>query len=150
MDPLDCLLVADDLTGACDAAVQFAARGIATSVLVSGAPDDARVLAISSESRDLPAGAIARAVESAIAVCPPAERVFKKIDSTLRGNPGAEIDAACAALGCDAAVICPAFPALHRVVERGRLRVTHSPDFEAIDVAARIGCGCVHGDAGAV
>ncbi len=40
--------------------------------------------------------------------------VGHKIDSTLRGNLGAELDAALAALGRDHALICPAFPAQGR------------------------------------
>src|SRR5450759_4141790 len=54
---LVCLLVADDLTGACDAAVHFAARGLrpATVLVARGVgAAGARVLAVSTESRDLP------------------------------------------------------------------------------------------------
>jgi uncharacterized protein YgbK (DUF1537 family) len=67
-----------------------------------------------------------------------AARIFKKIDSTLRGNTGLEIAAALEVFHCDAAVVCPAFPKLHRVVEGGFLKVTTAPEFEPIDVAARL------------
>jgi uncharacterized protein YgbK (DUF1537 family) len=144
---LDCLLVADDLTGACDAAVHFAA----TVLVAPGAQaPGARVLALTTESRDLPPPAIRRALFSAAAEFPVdwAALVFKKIDSTLRGNTGLEITAALEAFHCDAAVVCPAFPKTHRVVEGGFLRVTSEPDFVSIDVAARLqlqsGHACAH------
>ena len=52
-----------------------------------------------------------------------------KIDSALRGNTGLEIAAALESFHCDAAIVCPAFPNMHRVVEAGFLRVTDAPEF---------------------
>ena len=75
--------------------------------------------------------------------------VFKKIDSTLRGNAGLEIAAALEAFPCDAAIVCPAFPKLHRVVESGFLRVTSAPGFAPIDVAGHLQLQ-VHTQAGGV
>jgi uncharacterized protein YgbK (DUF1537 family) len=150
---LDCLLVADDLTGACDAAVHFAVHGIrpaavlfARGTKVAGA----RVLAVSTESRDLPPAEIRPALADVAGEFPgdAAARVFKKIDSTLRGNTGLEIAAALESFDCDAAVVCPAFPRMHRLVENGFLRVTGAPEFAPIDVAARLqlqaGLACSH------
>src|ERR1035441_7054447 len=91
--PIDCLLVADDLTGACDAAVHFAIRGLRPAIVplargtnVAGA----RILAVSTGSRDLTPAEIRRALAAVAGQFPPhsAARVFKKIDSTLRGNIG--------------------------------------------------------------
>ncbi len=150
---LDCLLVADDLTGACDAAVHFAMRGIHPAVVLVARGTSragARMLAISTESRDLPPGDIRQALFAAAAEFPVdcAARVFKKIDSTLRGNTGVEIAAALEAFHCDAAVVCPAFPKLHRVVESGYLRVRNAPEFTPVDVAGRLqlqaGLACSH------
>ena len=158
MPPLEkesivCLLVADDLTGACDAAVHFAARGLrpATVLVARGTgAAGARVLAVSTESRDLPPAEIRRALAAASTEFPfdSAARVFKKIDSTLRGNIGLEIAAALNSFHCDAAVVCPAFPKMHRVVEGGFLRVTSARDFAPIDVARLLqqqsGHACAH------
>ena len=153
MNELDCLLVADDLTGACDAAVHFAIRGIRPAAVLlarGGDTDGARVLAVSTESRDLPPAEIRRALAAVSAEFPVnvAARVFKKIDSTMRGNTGLEIAAALESFDCDAAVVCPAFPKMHRVVEDGFLRVTSAPEFAPIDVAARLqlqsGMACMH------
>ena len=84
----------------------------------------ARVLAVTTESRDLPPAEIRRALAAVAAEFPvdSAARVFKKIDSTLRGNTGLEIAAALESFHCDAAVVCPAFPEMHRVVEDGFLQ----------------------------
>lgn len=150
---LDCLLVADDLTGACDAAVHFAIRGLRpAAVLVArgGHAGGARVLAVSTESRDLAPAEIRRALAAAATEFPigGAARVFQKIDSTLRGNTGLEIAAALDAFHCDAAIVCPAFPKMHRVVECGFLRVTNVPEFAPVDVAGRLqlqsGQACAH------
>ncbi len=150
---LDCLLVADDLTGACDAAVHFAIRGIRPAVVLVArgtSANGARMVAISTESRDLAPDEIRHALFAVAAEFPgdSATRVFKKIDSTLRGNTGVEIVAALEAFHCDAAVVCPAFPKLHRVVEGGHLRVRSAPEFTPIDVGGRLrlqaGLPCSH------
>jgi uncharacterized protein YgbK (DUF1537 family) len=111
---LDCILIADDLTGACDSAVHFAIRGLPAEVLHvrDAQATGARVLAISTGSRDCEAPEIQAAMALAAAQFPVASGVlvFKKIDSTLRGNPGIELAAALDALRCDAAVVCAAFP----------------------------------------
>jgi D-threonate/D-erythronate kinase len=139
---LECLLIADDLTGACDAAVHFAECGLSTAVLpsIGGPVPDARVLAVSTDSRDLAPAEQAGRIESVAAAFPPpaARIVFKKIDSTLRGNPGMEIRAALDAFACEAAVITPALPVMGRVVEGGRLRVNSYPGFVAVEVPALI------------
>ncbi|MGA2268005.1 MAG: four-carbon acid sugar kinase family protein [Bryobacteraceae bacterium] len=155
---LECLLIADDLTGACDAAVHFARRGRRTVVCLDPGWESlgASVLAISAESRDLSAAELRRVMDELAQLLPVAQAriLFKKIDSTLRGNVGAEIAAAATAFGCEAAVITPAFPAVGRTVESGYLRVAGPPEFEPIEVAARLrGQGleaCLHTRPGAV
>jgi len=138
----DCFLIADDLTGACDAAVHFAMRGRRTLVPVApGAePADAAVIAISTESRNLEPVAARDAISAAaarLAIGSPSI-LFKKIDSTLRGQTGVEIAAALSAFGCDAALVCPAFPRMNRIVEAGYLRVAGDADSAPIEVAAHL------------
>ena len=136
---LQCLVIADDLTGACDAAVPFASRDRRVCVSLSleetvGADD---VLAVSTESRDAPVGSFGKSLEQLLPLRP--RILFKKIDSTLRGNVGSEVAAAMAAFDCKTAVVTPAFPATGRVVERGYLR-TAEGDFVPRELAA-----CFHG-----
>jgi uncharacterized protein YgbK (DUF1537 family) len=134
---IECLLIADDLTGACDAAVHFARRGYRTHVRLDSHGEEASVLAISAETRHLSAAEVRRVMDELARRLPVARAriLFKKIDSTLRGNVGAEIAAALTAFDCEAAVITPAFPVMGRTVEEGYLRVG---DAEAIDLATRL------------
>ena len=71
---MDCrLLVADDLTGACDAAVHFAMHGLRPADLQVARATQysrARVLAVTTESRDLPPAEIRRAVPESPRISP--------------------------------------------------------------------------------
>lgn len=53
--------------------------------------------------------------------------LFKKIDSTLRGNLGAEIEAAMHAAGKTLAIVAAAIPAAGRTTEQGECRVNQVP-----------------------
>jgi D-threonate/D-erythronate kinase len=152
---VECVLIADDLTGACDAAAPFAAAGLRTLVPLDGVARDGDVLAFSTESRDVePDEARRRLCDVAAVVRRMAPRiVFKKIDSTLRGNSGHEIVTALDAFDCAAAVVTPAFPAMGRIVEGGELRVTQDSAFAPIDVReylAAHGAACAHATVGAI
>ena len=157
-ESLDCLLIADDLTGACDAAVHFAIEGLRASVCLSscGSADGVQVLAITTESRELES-TVARSLVTRTASALPhqsAAILFKKIDSTLRGNLHSEIAACLETFGCHAAVVCPAFPALDRVVEKGRLHVGRDTDFDPLEIIPRLRAPtlepCLHVPRGAV
>lgn len=147
-------LVADDLTGALDAAAPFAGRGLRVKVHRSpdtlpapdggtdgpSAPGSARsgaplreptgaVLAVSTSSRHL-APAAARAVVKVAArrlLAWTPRLGFKKIDSTLRGPVPDEVAAAMAAFGRRSALVCPAFPAAGRIVRDGEVFVYGEP-----------------------
>lgn len=122
------LIVSDDLTGACDAAVAFAARGLATRVVLDGPGEpetETMVTAISTGSRDLSAdAAVERLHEVAqrykrTSFC----RIFKKIDSVFRGNTTEEICAAVRIFAPELCIIAPAYPALGRTSVDGVLHV---------------------------
>jgi uncharacterized protein YgbK (DUF1537 family) len=136
--PKTCLLIADDLTGACDAGVYFSMAGYRTLAVLDPQDDSPEfdVLAVSTESRHLSVEALPALMRDLAAQVPVAGAIlFKKIDSTLRGNAGAEIAAAMGAFGCDLALVTPAFPGMGRVVEGGCLRIRGRPEFAAIDLA---------------
>lgn len=130
-------IVADDLTGAGDTAVQFVRAGWSTRLSVEGAKEalaagapDAEVLAVTTQSRAMSDADAARVVQDNVARlrAAGAQRLYKKVDSTLRGAFKAEIEAARVAWREDAiAVICPAFPATGRTVEAGVLTVNGKP-----------------------
>jgi uncharacterized protein YgbK (DUF1537 family) len=134
-----CLLIADDLTGACDAAIQFRLRGARTMVATSSVditPGSALcdVLALNTESRGLAEIEIRRRIASLSHWKAPV--IFKKIDSLMRGNPAAEIAAAREAFGFDEAIVTPTLPALGRRVVDGRLLVDAFPGWEPLDVSS--------------
>lgn len=114
-------LIADDLTGANDSGVQFVRHGFGASVFFAGQPlrQGADVLVVDTDTRGRPAR---EAYEATFGV---AERlvpiqpvlVYKKVDSTLRGNLAAEIDAVMDGFGFGVALIAPAFPRTGRITE---------------------------------
>lgn len=127
-------IVADDLTGSGDTAVQFVRAGWPTQLSVGRAaqamadPDvmSAEVIAVTTHSRALPAEQAATVVYEDVAALRAAgvRRMYKKVDSTLRGPFLAEIDAARRSWREDAiAVVCPAFPATGRTLKDGILYV---------------------------
>ncbi len=59
-------------------------------------------------------------------------RVYKKIDSTLRGNPWVELGAVMRELDVDRALVRPAFPEQGRTVSQGVLKVRGVPLVETV------------------
>ncbi len=131
-------IVADDLTGSGDTAVQFVRAGWSTHLSIGGADEalagpataGVEVLAVTTNSRALAPEAAAAVVRDNVRRLRTAgvTRLYKKVDSTLRGAFKAEVDAAREAWGPDTvAVICPAFPATGRTVQAGVLYVNGKP-----------------------
>ncbi|MBT9136950.1 MAG: hypothetical protein DDT34_02036 [Firmicutes bacterium] len=126
-------IIADDLTGAGDTGAQFALAGLATRALFGdwGMKDleGADAVVFNTDSRPLHAAKAKFAVASAATALVNAgvEIFFKKIDSTLRGPIGAEIDAVLGSTGLGTALVCPAFPANGRTVVGGYLLVEGQP-----------------------
>lgn len=114
---MDLLVLADDLTGANDAGAAFAGRGFPTVVRRgagrSGWPTTVGVGVVDVDSRYTPSEAAYERVEEAVGRAPEAP-VFAKVDSTLRGNLVATVDAAMDATGAALAVVAPAYPAMGR------------------------------------
>jgi uncharacterized protein YgbK (DUF1537 family) len=108
-------IVADDLTGACDTGALFAGRGPVSVTVWPRRAVDAAVRVVDTESRGAPALDAADRV-SAVAARGRTGSWFKKIDSTLRGPIGPEVDALMRAAAATTAIVCPAFPAQRRVV----------------------------------
>lgn len=129
------LILADDLTGAADCAIAFAKQGMDSVVAWgSGAKGGATVLSVDSDSRRFSAAAASQRQLEALALhWRPEMRLYKKIDSTLRGQPAAELAAqlrtmATATKGrAPLAVVAPAFPAAGRVTVDGKVLVNSQP-----------------------
>ncbi|MCI8329693.1 MAG: four-carbon acid sugar kinase family protein [Oscillibacter sp.] len=121
------LMIADDFTGALDTGVQFAVRGARTCVVTDPAYDfsqtkaETEVLVLDVETRHLTPEAayqrVFRAVRDALGAgftC-----IYKKTDSALRGNVGAELTAVLDAAGADRLAFLPALPKMNRVTRGG-------------------------------
>jgi len=121
------LVIADDLTGATDTGVQFAKQGIATFVTFDMDVDiktlsaDLQVLVIDTESRHLAPDKATGRVKKVINLARKqgVSFFYKKTDSTLRGNVGAELDAALEASGSKKLAFIPAFPKAGRYTIKG-------------------------------
>ena len=118
-------IVADDLTGANDTALQFFIKGSNTEIIfdtdenIQNHPN-VGTFALTTESRNIDAKEAAQKVwegakklKDNLSV----EYFYKKIDSTLRGNIAVETLAMLDAIGYDAAVIAPAF------IREGRITI---------------------------
>lgn len=113
------LVVADDLTGANDTGHEFAARGYETRVAVDPeAASAGDVLVVDTDSRYDASDDAAATVRAAIETTS-TDVVYKKVDSTLRGNVAAEVGAALDATGATFALVAPAYPANGRITACG-------------------------------
>ena len=123
-------IIADDLTGACDAALAYAKRGLRTRVWLDGIciagaafDRDFDVLAIDLDSRERsPQCAAERttALLERLAPKTPSE-IVKKIDSTLRGNVVSETCAILTVRQDAVAIVAPSLPAQGRTIRDGYL-----------------------------
>ena len=146
------IIIADDLTGAADTGAVFAqaglapyqpaphqkrgskervGTGLATLIALSRAaePPECDVLAVSTASRELPRDEAVERVREACTrwAAQGAAWIYKKMDSTLRGHPAAELAAVMDVLGIERALVAPAFPAQGRTTVGGRQLVNGAP-----------------------
>jgi len=125
------LIIADDLSGAADCAIGFASAGYRTVVALEASAQAldahaADVIAADTDTRRLTAAEAARRTAAAWqALRVPGRRLYKKIDSTLRGNWAAEVAALQSLAGL--AIVAPAFPATGRTLRGGRVLVHGKP-----------------------
>lgn len=120
-------IIADDLTGANDTALQFNLSGANTQILFdyAQAPEgmlNTQVWAISTETRNADKDEAVPVVRGAVKILDEklnAEYYYKKIDSTIRGNIGTEAMTVLNELDWDACVVVPAFPAEGRTTVGG-------------------------------
>jgi D-threonate/D-erythronate kinase len=129
------LIVADDLTGAADSAVQFRQAGFSAVVLTEQASHRsawprAQVVSLSLNTRDASPTAVRHIWERqapTIRALAQDALVYQKIDSTLRGHPALEVRLLLDCLGASSAIVVPAFPKLGRHTVDGVHRVNGLP-----------------------
>ena len=119
------VIIADDLTGAADSAVQFCPYFDDTMlvsyqkwdrILEPTLPASTQATAIYTNSRALGVDQARKRLVSLAQGLGEIEalRIYKKIDSCMRGNVGSEADALLDQLGYEASFITPAFPEMGR------------------------------------
>jgi uncharacterized protein YgbK (DUF1537 family) len=137
--PLRLAIIADDLTGALDASAGFAGRGLRVEValrpeaVADAVASGAEVVTVSTCSREITPQAAKAAVAAAVAQLPAGVRLFKKVDSRLKGHIPAELSA----LAFTRALAAPAIPDFGRVVKGGA--VTGFGVGAPISVAGQLG-----------
>lgn len=119
------IIIADDLTGANDTALQFFKKGCSAKIVIDYNYDysnmkNVDVWSISTESRNIDKETafnnivkISEKLKEHLEI----EHYYKKIDSTLRGNVGLEIFAMLETLQKDVAIVAPAY------IEEGRTTI---------------------------
>lgn len=134
------LIIADDFTGALDTGVQFASYGALTCVVTNPDCDyleaggHCQVLVVDVESRHLTADAAHGAVFRAVCKALDAgfTYIYKKTDSALRGNVGAELAAVLDASGSDSMAVLPSFPQMGRITRNGIQYIDGVPVAESV------------------
>lgn len=133
------LIVSDDFTGALDTGVQLASCGVSTRVVTDPAFPFERetgpeVLVIDAETRHLPAARAAEMVGAIVrrAVEQKIPHIYKKTDSALRGNIGAELGAVLANSGEEALPFLPAYPQMNRCTRNGVHYIEDKPVAESV------------------
>ena len=143
------LIIADDLSGAADCGMACAGSGLHTVVMLGNSlkAAEADVLSVDADTRGLDAK---RAVwETAMLMrrymSSREQIVFKKLDSTLRGNVGAELAAVLTTQRSIlpqhehvVAVLAPAFPAHGRTTREGKQLLNGKP-LEEMEIWRREG-----------
>ena len=148
------VVIADDLTGAVECAASSAALGCSAVVLLHSAENresqtdwpDADIVSIDANTRCLPAEEASRLLARLVHLCDARYSastryvLFKKIDSTLRGNVADELAALLHARRSTKSanmklcvLMAPAFPAQGRTTIGGRLFV-HGVPLEETDI----------------
>lgn len=127
--------IADDLTGALEIGAKFAAQGLHSIVTTNAGREnnfDAPVVVIDTETRHAPPIEAAMVVRRAakLARQHDTQLVYKKTDSTLRGNIAAELEALQDVFSEQQLLYAPAYPELGRTVKDGMLFVDGMPVHE--------------------
>jgi uncharacterized protein YgbK (DUF1537 family) len=128
-------VIADDVTGASDTGIQFLKHGFKTIVLYDVTQirqhsiKDATVIVANTKSRGSPPNVAYRKVREAVKKFKVAKvgLIYKKMDSTLRGNIGVELDAIMNESGINLSIVAPAYPRYGRITVDGMHLINQIP-----------------------
>lgn len=128
-------VIADDLTGANDTGVQFAKKGYTTMVSILDKrstiiiPNNLDVFVIDTETRELESKIVRKILRNILKKIKVNKKdiVYKKVDSTLRGNIGVEIEEIIMIFNRDICIFSPSYPSYQRITVGGYLIVDQKP-----------------------
>ena len=126
-------IIADDLTGAAEIGAVGVRHGLRAEVIaMRQSAGDADLVCIDTDSRSSTATEAAqRTLDAAnLLIEAGATWIYKKVDSVLRGQVSAELEALMKSLGLKRALLVPANPSLGRVIRDGRYFVGKKPIHE--------------------
>jgi len=120
-------VIADDLTGALDTGVQFTQWGYTAQLTNTPEHSTAEVTIINTDTRNKTPEIAYHITYNVAEKLTQYDIIYKKIDSTLRGNPGPELQAIFDATGETKAILTPTYPPTHRRVKDGHLYIADKP-----------------------
>jgi len=120
-------VIADDLTGALDTGVQFRQWGYTVQLTDTPENSAAEVTIVNTDTRNKTPQQAYHATYSAAVKLRDRTIIYKKTDSTLRGNPGPELQAVLDATGETRAILSPTYPPTQRRVIDGHLYIAEKP-----------------------
>lgn len=160
------VVLADDMTGAADTAVAFVNAGLSAAVMMgtaAGLTLAVDVVALDLETRDADASTSSRVASLAArsVVVGSAVHLYKKVDSTLRGHIGLEVQETASTLADTTSktilsLVAVAFPDLGRRVRNGRVligqadhaaRVTRGGSTSALSVSSTLAASSLRTEA---
>ena len=135
------LILADDLTGALDTGVKFAEKGIETMVQLSPLSAETAdsnesndknitVRVINTNTRHTTPEEARRIIKNAAAAFGAYTFFYKKTDSCLRGNTGAELEALIETTKSSCLPFVPSYPKLKRITKNGTQYLEGKPIHE--------------------
>jgi uncharacterized protein YgbK (DUF1537 family) len=129
-------VIADDLTGAAELGAVGLRHGLSAEIVRSGEPGGrADLVCVDTDSRSCePAAAAKRAAVAAKMLQTAGARwIYKKVDSVLRGQVTAEVEAVMKQLQMTRALLLPANPSLGRTIHDGQYfvqgKLIHKTEF---------------------
>jgi len=129
-------IIADDLTGANDTGAQFAKNNYKTMVSILEdesldivVSDSLDVFVVDTETREIGEKIARNRIKNVLEKLNITKKdiVYKKVDSTLRGNVGVEIEGIMNILKNDICIFSPSFPSYKRITIGGYLVVDQKP-----------------------
>ena len=123
-------VIADDLTGAAELGAVGLRHGLRAEIVRSGKPGGAAdLVCVDTDSRSCPPAEAAKRAAAAAKLLrgAGAKWIYKKVDSVLRGNVTAEVEAVMKQLNFNRALLLPANPSLGRIIRDGEYFVQGEP-----------------------